>query len=219
MLTFILRLLSASFFIHRVLSTSVAYPGIFSGGGGLRQEFFRGGGGFNKFSWGPRVERTGIWGRWPPSQRFHSICKWVKPVFWLGCYGCIFHGTGNLAQFCQNLGISVRHCLCPSASSNSQPQRTHHHKSCYRYNNNDIPLIMQWKQCTLGHQIHHHINFYIFQDGRDIPVLVTVRPSLNFILGVKICTLDREDRVSGETSVTREDRVSGETSVTILHSS
>jgi hypothetical protein len=22
----------------------------------------------------------------------------MKPIFWLGCYGCIFHGTGNSAQ-------------------------------------------------------------------------------------------------------------------------
>jgi hypothetical protein len=29
----------------------------------------------------------------------------VKPVFLLGCYGCIFHGTGNSAQLCQNFGI------------------------------------------------------------------------------------------------------------------
>jgi hypothetical protein len=42
----------------------------------------------------------------PPSQGFHSICKWVKPIFSLGCYGCIFHGTGNSAQLCQNFGIS-----------------------------------------------------------------------------------------------------------------
>jgi hypothetical protein len=27
-------------------------------------------------------------------------------VFLLGCYGCIFHGTANSAQFFQNLGIS-----------------------------------------------------------------------------------------------------------------
>jgi hypothetical protein len=32
----------------------------------------------------------GIWGRWPPSQGFHSICKWMKPIFWLGCYGCTY---------------------------------------------------------------------------------------------------------------------------------
>jgi hypothetical protein len=63
-------------------------------------------GGFNKFSWGQRAERTGIWGRWPPSQGFRSICYWVKPVFLLGCYGCIFHGTGNSAQLCKIFGIS-----------------------------------------------------------------------------------------------------------------
>jgi hypothetical protein len=48
----------------------------------------------------------GIWGRSPTSQGFHSICKWMKPIFWLGCYGCIFHGTGNSAQLCRNFGIS-----------------------------------------------------------------------------------------------------------------
>jgi hypothetical protein len=36
---------------------------------------------------------------------FRPICKWVKPIFLLG-YRCIFHGTGNSAQLCQNLGIS-----------------------------------------------------------------------------------------------------------------
>jgi hypothetical protein len=30
----------------------------------------------------------------------------VKPVFLLGGYGCIFYGTGNSAQLCQNFGIS-----------------------------------------------------------------------------------------------------------------
>ena len=29
----------------------------------------------------------------------------MNPVFLLGCYGCIFHGTGNSAQLCQNLRI------------------------------------------------------------------------------------------------------------------
>jgi hypothetical protein len=42
----------------------------------------------------------------PPSQGFHSICKWMNPIFWLGCYWCIFHGTGNSAQLWQNFGIS-----------------------------------------------------------------------------------------------------------------
>jgi hypothetical protein len=30
----------------------------------------------------------------------------MKPIFLLGCYGCIFHGTGNSAQLWQNFGIS-----------------------------------------------------------------------------------------------------------------
>jgi hypothetical protein len=42
----------------------------------------------------------------PPSQGFHSICKWVNPVL-LGCYGCIFHGNGNSTRLCQNFRISV----------------------------------------------------------------------------------------------------------------
>jgi hypothetical protein len=71
------------------------------GGGGYARNFFGGRGVFNKFSWGQRTERTGIWGRQPHSQGFHSICKWVKTVFWLGCYG-----TVNSAQLCQNFGIS-----------------------------------------------------------------------------------------------------------------
>jgi hypothetical protein len=72
-------------------------------GGGVRPGIFSGG--FNKLNWGQRAERMEIWGRLPPSEGFHSICEWVKPVFWLGCYGCIFHGTGNLARLCQNFGI------------------------------------------------------------------------------------------------------------------
>jgi hypothetical protein len=51
-----------------------------------------GGGGFKKFCSGQRAERMGIWG-W--SWGFCSICKWVKPILLLGCYGRIFHGTGN----------------------------------------------------------------------------------------------------------------------------
>ena len=34
-----------------------------------------------------------------------QLKKWVKDVFLLGCYGCIFHGTGNSAHLCQNFGI------------------------------------------------------------------------------------------------------------------
>jgi hypothetical protein len=81
---------------------SVAYPEIFFEREVSPGIFFRGGG-FNKFSWGQKAERMEICGRWPPSQGFHSICKWVKPVFLLGCYGFIFHGSRNLAQF-RNFG-------------------------------------------------------------------------------------------------------------------
>ena len=35
-----------------------------------------------------------------------QLKKWVKAIFLLGCYGCIFHGTGNSAQLCQKFGIS-----------------------------------------------------------------------------------------------------------------
>jgi hypothetical protein len=53
-----------------------------------------------------RAERTGIWGWQHPRQGFHPICKWMKPVFWLCCYGCIFHETGNSAHLYWNFGIS-----------------------------------------------------------------------------------------------------------------
>jgi hypothetical protein len=90
----------------------VAYPGVFFGWGSTNSIEYRG-----------QIER-GSGGGQPPSQGFWSICKWVKPVFLLGCYGYIFHGTGNSAQLCQNFGIwgggmnhpnppnspSVRHC-------------------------------------------------------------------------------------------------------------
>jgi hypothetical protein len=49
----------------------------------------------------------------PPNQEFRSICKWVKTIFLLGCYGCICHGTGNSAQLCQNFGIWGRGGLNP----------------------------------------------------------------------------------------------------------
>jgi hypothetical protein len=66
-------------------------------------------GGFIKFSWGQRADTKRIWRRQPPSQGFRSICKWMKRIFLLGSYGCIFHETGNSAQLCQNFVISVRH--------------------------------------------------------------------------------------------------------------
>jgi hypothetical protein len=36
-----------------------------------------------------------IWGRKPSSQGFHSIYKWMKPILWRGCCGCIFHGKSS----------------------------------------------------------------------------------------------------------------------------
>jgi hypothetical protein len=71
------------------------------------QDFLGEGEGYYKFSCGQRADRTGMCGLYPPSQTFRSICKWVKPVFLLGCYGCIFHGTGNSAQLYQNFRIGV----------------------------------------------------------------------------------------------------------------
>jgi hypothetical protein len=38
-------------------------------------------------------------------------------MFLLGCYTCIFHGTGNLAQLCQNFGISGAGGLNPPTPS------------------------------------------------------------------------------------------------------
>jgi hypothetical protein len=64
----------------------VAYPGILFGRGGVQQIQLMGD------SWRGSL--------------FIKLKKWVKPVFLLSCYGCIFHGTGNSAQLCQNFGIS-----------------------------------------------------------------------------------------------------------------
>jgi hypothetical protein len=87
------------------------------GGGGCGE-------GFQQIQLRTKGRENWVCGRKPPSQGFHSICKWVKPVLGFGCYGCIFPGTGNSAQLCQNFGISggginpqtppsVRHCSMP----------------------------------------------------------------------------------------------------------
>jgi hypothetical protein len=70
------------------------------------QEFLRG---VQQIQLRTEGRENGDLGAVAPSQGFHSICKRMKPIFWLGCYGCIFHGTGNSAQLCQSFGISVRH--------------------------------------------------------------------------------------------------------------
>jgi hypothetical protein len=114
-------------------SKPVAYPGIFfrmGGGGGVyARNFFSGRGGFNKFSWGQRAERTPGWGRQPPTQGFHSFSKWMKPVFWLGCYGCTYIPRnwefGSALAKLRNFGggvklpnpRSVLHCSKPFVDS------------------------------------------------------------------------------------------------------
>jgi hypothetical protein len=83
------------------------------------RNFFFWGGVFNKFNWGQR--ERGFGGGSPLVKGFRLICKWVKPVFLLGCYGCIFHGTGNFAQFCQNFGV---HPPTPQTPVLGTPQTT-----------------------------------------------------------------------------------------------
>jgi hypothetical protein len=68
------------------------------------QDLGGGGGSTNSVDRGQREQGSG--GASSLVRGFHSIFKWVKPVFWLRCYGCVFHGTGNSAQLCQNFGIS-----------------------------------------------------------------------------------------------------------------
>ena len=44
------------------------------------QELFSGGAGFNKFSWGHRTERTGIWGRSPLFRGSGGSCNLVQEI-------------------------------------------------------------------------------------------------------------------------------------------
>jgi hypothetical protein len=70
-----------------------------------KEFFFRVGGSTNSVEdRGQREQESGS-GSPLVSQGFHSIWKWVKPILLLGCYRCIFHGTGNLARLCQNFRI------------------------------------------------------------------------------------------------------------------
>jgi hypothetical protein len=79
----------------------VAYPGFFFSWGYARNFFRRG---VYHIQLRTEGRENGDLGTVAPSQGFHSICR-VKPVFWLCCYRCIFHGSGNSAQLCQNFGI------------------------------------------------------------------------------------------------------------------
>jgi hypothetical protein len=83
----------------------------------LKQELVFGG--FNIFIWGQRAKRLWSGGGIPPvscSARFEI----ERNVYSYRLNRCIFHGTANWAQFCQNLRISgglgpkplfVRHCM------------------------------------------------------------------------------------------------------------
>jgi hypothetical protein len=120
----------------------------------------------------------GIWGQEPPSHGFRSVCKWMKPILWLGCYGCIFHGTGNLVQLCKNVAIGVvggcstpqpsvvRHwnwqTLCATHQSMTAPSRHYSPRCPQPYTVNAIWLqqtaaqiyMSEWSQgCTLTHRI------------------------------------------------------------------
>ena len=47
-----------------------------------------------------------LWGVIAGGEGFSRNNSKKLVVFLLDCYGCIFHGTGNSAQLCQNFGIS-----------------------------------------------------------------------------------------------------------------
>jgi hypothetical protein len=69
---------------------------------GVPRKFFRergGGGGCSTNSVEDRGQRERDLGAAGPSQGFHLICKWVKPVFWLGCYNVFFTELGIRFSF------------------------------------------------------------------------------------------------------------------------
>jgi hypothetical protein len=81
---------------------------------GVPRNFVPGGGGVcvQQIQLRTQSRENGDLGAVLPSQGFRSICKWVKHVFLLGRYGCIFHGTGNSAQLCTLLCLCVCVCVC-----------------------------------------------------------------------------------------------------------
>jgi hypothetical protein len=96
----------------------VAYRGFF---GVYGRNFFRGNSINIVEDRGHRERRSG--GGSPLVSGSTQFGNEWNPLFWLGCYGCIFHRFGNSAYFCQNFGFSefrrgvwtpqnpsVRHC-------------------------------------------------------------------------------------------------------------
>jgi hypothetical protein len=71
---------------------------------GIPRNFFRGRGSTNS------VEERGQreWGSGGSSPLVRGSAQFANEwnTFLLGCYRCIFHGTGNSVQLCQNFGIS-----------------------------------------------------------------------------------------------------------------
>jgi hypothetical protein len=98
-----LKPLYRSYLVMSYAAVSGVLNNIF--GGGVYTGIFRGGG-VQQIKLRTEGRENGDRGSVAPSEGLHSLCKWMKPIFWLGCYGCIFHGTGNSAQLWQNFGIS-----------------------------------------------------------------------------------------------------------------
>jgi hypothetical protein len=81
----------------------------------------------------------------------------MKPIFWLGCCGCIFHGPGNSAQLWQNFGISgvglnpppplvphfpVQHLLYKIAPNYTGCSKTRHNVATNRNYSSDLKMCM-----------------------------------------------------------------------------
>ena len=76
-----------------------------------------------------REKKIPLWGghSWRGGLFTKQLKKWVKAVLLLGCYGCIFHGTGNSAQLCQNFGISGGGGLNPPPRYATDARSKKHH--------------------------------------------------------------------------------------------
>ena len=85
-----------------------------------------------------RKENTTVWviHSWCARLFTKQLKKWVKVVFLLGCYRCIFHRTGNSAQLCQNFRIS-REGGGGSGVENPKPTL-------------GTPLLGSWFRCSEG---------------------------------------------------------------------
>jgi hypothetical protein len=133
---------------------------------GVPRIFLGWGEGFLRIQLRTEGRQNGDRGRQPPGQGFRSICKWVNPVFLLGRYGCVFHGTGNSAQLCQNFGIfffggggwtpSVRHW----AHTHTE---THVNEKAYYELPKHIHQGRKWATYSVTRLVHFwNGRFYVF---------------------------------------------------------